>query len=70
MKRYTSEWEKILSNKAIDKGFTSKIYKQFMQLNIKKKKPTKSKQNGPNTEIDISPKKIYRWLTNTQKDAQ
>ena len=39
-----------------------------MQLNIKK--TTKSKQNGPNTEIDISPEKIYRWLTNTWKDAQ
>ena len=34
-KRQPSEWEKIFANHIFDKGFISKIYKEFIQLNSK-----------------------------------
>ena len=36
VKSHPSEWEKIIANETTDKGLTSKIYKQFIQLNIRK----------------------------------
>ena len=35
-KRQPTEWDKIFANEATDKVLISKIYKQHMQLNIKK----------------------------------
>ena len=47
MKKQPSEWEKIFANEATDRGLISKTYKQFMQLNIRKK--TTQSKNGQKT---------------------
>ena len=56
-KRKPSEWEKIFSSKETDKGLNSQIYKQLMQINVKKtNNPTKKwieSLNGNSAKIDI-----------------
>ena len=39
-----SEWEKIIVNETTDKGLSSKIYKQIIQLNVNKQKKPNQKR--------------------------
>ena len=69
MKRQPSEWEKIIANEATDKELISKICELLLQLNSRRiNDPVKTmgqRTNKLKNYTDISPKKTYKWLTNT-----
>ena len=53
MKRQLTEWEKIFANEITDKKLISNIYKQLIQLNMKKKNQNNNnltKKMGRRTE--------------------
>ena len=55
MKRPLIKWEKIFKNYIFKKWLISKIYKELIQHNIKKKKP--GFKNGQKTFMGIFPEK-------------
>ena len=52
VKRQPSEWETIIANETTDKGLISKIYKQLINLNIRKKKQ-------PDQKVGKRPKQSF-----------
>ena len=68
VKRQPSEWDKIIANETTDKGLISRIYKQLIQLNIKKNNPIKKwaenlNRHFSNEDIQIANKHMKRCST-------
>ena len=53
MKRKPTEWQKIFANEVTDKGLVSKIYKQLMWFNIKKKEKQSNQKMGRRSNFTL-----------------
>ena len=65
VKRLPSEWEKMIANETTDKGLISKIYKQRIQLDTRKRKNPIKKMGKRPKQTFLQRRETYRWLINT-----
>ena len=67
MKRQPSEWEKIIANETTDKELISKIYKQLMKYNTRKRTESNSGQTRKLPELINDYSKVAGYKINIQK---
>ena len=64
MKIQSSEWEKIIANEESDERLISKVYKQLIQVNIRKTSHLKKKKMGRRSKQTFLQRR-YKHMANT-----